>query len=262
MAWALSKTRWTQRTHTTFVPVVDQVTRGALAINDYDFAARHDDPQALEALGERLAKNGTLVDAWLLPPSLGVRGHARQVLEEQVGVPVGEHMGLPGGPSGARFEFCRNELFTARGVKLRAKRVAALESHVAGFRVRFVGASESEAIYDRVVLAVGGVVAGGVAFGPPRRDAAAGLAFQLGLTLPAPLRLGGQEIDFASSLHGFDSSRLGLDALERVGVASEGGTLRELPGLFPAGDVIADRPRTVLEAARSGCRAADLALSS
>jgi len=52
----------------------------------------------------------------------------------------------------------------------------------------------------------------------------------------------------------------GLGALERVGIAVEGAKVRGQSVLFAAGDAVAERPRTVLEAVRSGIAAARAAI--
>jgi glycerol-3-phosphate dehydrogenase subunit B len=52
-----------------------------------------------------------------------------------------------------------------------------------------------------------------------------------------------------------DFSASGLGALERVGILADDVRVAGAPGLLVAGDVVAARPRTVLEAVRAGVRA-------
>jgi hypothetical protein len=63
-----------------------------------------------------------------------------------------------------------------------------------------------------------------------------------------------------SSARGVDLQGLGFGALERVGVrvARDGAVA---PRLFAAGDVVADRARTVLDAVHAGIVAARAALA-
>jgi hypothetical protein len=104
---------------------------------------------------------------------------------------------------------------------------------------------------------VGGIVAGGVrlAGGVGSRG-----GLELGFSAPAPLLLDSREVDAPSTLHGLDFQAQGLSALERVGVATDDARVRGQRALFAAGDIVAARPRTVLEAVRAGIAAARAAL--
>jgi glycerol-3-phosphate dehydrogenase subunit B len=112
---------------------------------------------------------------------------------------------------------------------------------------------------DAVVLALGGVAAGGVLYTPPDAAAAAGgrVPFALSLDAEVTLSAGGPaRMDIVASTHGPELDAWAWPAgdrpgaLEAVGVRCDEG--RAAPGVFAAGDVVAGRPRTVLEAAASG----------
>jgi hypothetical protein len=79
------------------------------------------------------------------------------------------------------------------------------------------------------------------------------------------LALDGEPGDSGGSLYGASLEMRGLGVLERVGIhaSATGGVLdgnSTAGGLFVAGDAVAARSRTVLEAVRSGIRAARAAL--
>jgi len=124
------------------------------------------------------------------------------------------------------------------------------------------GAGENETLeVDAVVLAVGGVAAGGVVLDDPLQGHRGGASFHLSLDAPVRFELDGEELDGVSSLHGVDFEKLGLGVLERVGLLAEEQRVGGQRGLFAAGDAVAGRRRTVLEAVRSGIAAADAALA-
>jgi pyruvate/2-oxoglutarate dehydrogenase complex dihydrolipoamide dehydrogenase (E3) component len=106
-----------------------------------------------------------------------------------------------------------------------------------------------------VVLALGGVAAGGVRVDPSKPSHAGGACFHASVEAPVTLDLDGVAVDRASTLHGIDFVALGVEALERVGIAASGCSARGLERVFVAGDCVADRPRTALEAVRSGIAA-------
>jgi glycerol-3-phosphate dehydrogenase subunit B len=117
-----------------------------------------------------------------------------------------------------------------------------------------------------VVLALGGVAAGGVIYAPPERAAGTELPpggkvpFELSLEAPVVLSASGAaRMEIVASMHGPEldlaawprGDRPG--ALEAVGVRCAGVVAGE--GIYAAGDVVAGRPRTVLEAVASGLAA-------
>jgi thioredoxin reductase len=74
------------------------------------------------------------------------------------------------------------------------------------------------------------------------------------------LELRGLLLDSTASTYGFEV-RHGAAVLEEVGVAADGPRAQGQRRLYVAGDVIAGRPRTVLEAVRSGLIAAAAVLA-
>jgi hypothetical protein len=109
-------------------------------------------------------------------------------------------------------------------------------------------------VFSAVILAVGGVLGGGIRFlaGGP---GPLGRTLSLSLECSASLRLGGRELALQSGAQGVDLQRLGLDALHEVGLRVDAAQRAEPPDLFAAGDVVAARPRTVIEAVHAGIEA-------
>jgi hypothetical protein len=101
---------------------------------------------------------------------------------------------------------------------------------------------------------LGGVAAGGIVL---RSEANFDkLRFQLSLSAPVTLRLDADSLDAGSSLWGPSLSRLGLSALERLGVRADAvGRVSGATRCFAAGDLVANRPRTVIEALNAGIMA-------
>src|SRR5208282_133147 len=106
---------------------------------------------------------GSRARAVLLPPSLGVERARATALGDLVGLPCGEALGAPGGPAGLRFERARDRALAAAGVvrvEGRAVRVSPAEARW----IVWSGDGSLEA--DAVVLAVGGLIGGGIAYDP------------------------------------------------------------------------------------------------
>jgi glycine/D-amino acid oxidase-like deaminating enzyme len=237
------------------------------ALPDAEFAARHDDDERVAWLGARLrealGRRGGAFGALVLPPSLGVRRCRAQELSELAGVPCGEASGLPGGPAGIRFEHARDRLLSARRidvVRARATRVERTDSH---WRVSTDGGSLDAAA---VVVATGSLLGGGIAYRSLDAEALAGRRAAarppVHLTLEAPLKLGarGRALERPSSSFGWAPETFAwplaaepvLDALGVLVDADGGGAPG---GLFAAGEVVADAPRTWLQSLASGLRA-------
>lgn len=260
LANALAKSSWARKTRTEFVPVPLAILDSSVEsrIPSYDFAALFDDPERAALLCRELVKARHERDAWLLGPWLGTTSEVSERVRQNVELGVGETTSGLGGPAGARFEQARERLFAASNIEARLGEVLQLEPRFSGWTVRFRSSPnqsvrDAETLeVDAVVLATGGVAAGGVRL--VKTDRAEPTRESLGLSLEAPVvfQLDGHLFDGASSLHGIDFQARGAKAIERLGVAAEGVRALGQSGLFVAGDVIADRPRTVLEAARSG----------
>jgi hypothetical protein len=263
---ALSASPWAQRTRTRFV-----AHRVDLLQNDsekrrtsYDFALLHDDPKRAAYMAERLRAAKVSCDAWLLGPWLGVAPGAAEIVRERVGMPCGETTSEPGDAAGARFDAARDELLASVGARVERRRVMALDARQNGVALQIEkrDGSAEEQLFDRVILAIGGVVGGGVVLEDPALTRHSGGSFGLSLDAPVLLSLDGRTLDRVSSLHGVDIQARGIGVLERVGIATREGVVVELASVFAAGDVVADRPRTVLEAVRAGINAARAAVAS
>ena len=167
---------------------------------DADFAARHDDTARLGWLAERLreavARGGA--QALVLPPSLGVDGPCATALSKLVGVPCGEALALPGGPSGLRFERARDRALSSAGVeRVRARAMSAESTRVT---LEEGGVVDG----DAVVIATGGILGGGVEFAPSDAELASALPpfarapFRIGLLAPR-LTLGARGLAFGGA---------------------------------------------------------------
>jgi hypothetical protein len=252
------------------------------AIPDADFAARHDDEGRLGWLELRVrealasAPAGPALAGIVLPPSLGVDHPRARELSRRLGLACGEPVAAPGGPSGLRFERARDRAFAASGVErlaARATRITRVAAHEApAWRI---GMAEGEPIEaDAIVLAIGGVLGGGIGYVPPEDRLPGGTASvgagasrprpALRASIEAPLTLGahGRPLEIAGSLLGLSPGDVALPfaagrLLERAGalVDEEGRCVRAPAGLFAAGDLVADTPRSWLRALVLGVRA-------
>ncbi len=216
-------------------------------------AARHDAQDRSAWLVERLRAHSPTPDAWLLPPWLGTRPETAANIRAMLGesVALGEAVTLPPSPSGARFRSARDALFPGR-LEGFVKRVSA------DLRVE----TEAGELFaaDAVVLATGGIAMGGVHYTPAEATLAGELpttvtpAFALGLAAELTLGANGRPLLQPGSAQGPQPEHLAwphrqTPVLERIGV------LAAPPGLYAAGDLVADAPRTWLGALESGLRA-------
>lgn len=263
-ARALNESRWAAQTHTHFEALSGMVPAAdAVRANDYDFAALHDDEARTRTLGDALAKH-TGYRALLLPPALGVVEPVHERLRQRLGYEVGECLSLPAGPAGARFELARDALLGRRKVQLLQTRLISLLCGEAGFRLQHESAAgEVHSVeVERVILACGGIVSGGLRLGATRLGDPASFAFEPGWVSSEalPLQLDGRLLERVASLHGFDFDRTGLGALERVAVLADGGAVHGIAGLYAAGQL--QGAGSSLAAVQSGCQAALAALGN
>jgi len=230
-----------------------------------EVASRHDSEERLAWLIERLAEMVAAqgqIDAILLGPWLGATQPLAESVSKALGLPVGEILSGVGSAAGMRFESARLQLLSSVGIELETKRVSAVTRRGSELIVQL----EDEALaVDAVVLALGGLAAGGIVYRPAEQDAGQGIAphactpFHLSVRVPVRLAAHGRALDVGGSIHGpaLDQLAWPTDAdpgyLEAVGIASEASEAG--PGVFVAGDVVADRPRTLLQAVHSGLRA-------
>jgi glycerol-3-phosphate dehydrogenase subunit B len=236
---------------------------------DADFAARSDDDSRLgwlsERLREALARAGTPLAALVLPPSLGVERARAAELSARVGVPCGEPIAAPGGPAGLRFERARDRALAAAGVERVHARASEVTREGEGWSVGLDGGDTLRA--GAVVLATGGLIGGGIEYAPSEAILASVLPpfarapFRATVAIEGSLSLGvnGRPLELPGSLFGVAPESIAWPfvrepAMERVGVLVDADG-RVSPGLYAAGDLVADAPRTWLRALESGARA-------
>jgi glycerol-3-phosphate dehydrogenase subunit B len=255
LAKSFAGSAWAKHTQTHFYAArVTGLKKGfERRISGYDFAALHDTDERAQALLEALRSSGVTPDAWLFGPWLGIERALAQELGEALGVPVGETTSGLGGSAGARFESARDRLLTRVADVVRA-RVRSLTNTGQAFRIEFAGHEARD--FSAVVLATGGVAAGGIAL-ERSFERRGGTGFRLSLSANVALELDTEVLEGVSSLSSVDFVERGLDILLEVGIAArDDGSLLDNPGLFVAGDAVAARPRSALIAAQSGLVAA------
>lgn len=260
IAKALGASQWAARTRTRFDAVA---VNGILDSNEarapaFDVARLHDSPERLARLAECLHRADASAEAWLVGPWLGTTVGPADALRKAMGRAIGETTSPPGGAAGARFEASRDVMLSSIGVAMRAERVDAIERREGHWYLTVAQSDSSrgtDAEVNAIVLAIGGVAAGGVTL-----TVWEGSHGPLTLSLRAPVRLGlaGRMLE-ASARSGPDWASLGISALERLGILADGVRVAGSEALFAVGDAVADRPRTVLEAVRSGIEAGTLA---
>ena len=259
LARSYAASAWAVRTETHFYAArVRALQKGfERRISGYDFAVLHDAPERIAQLLSALRESEVAPDAWLFGPWLGIARDVAAELSQALGVPVGETTSAVGGCAGARFELARDSLLSRVSEVARARLVGVLPSSE-GYRLEF--SAREPAQFGTVVLATGGVAAGGVAL-ERSFERRGGTGFKLSFAAPVALELDAEVLEGVSSLSSIDFVDRGLGALLKVGIAARAdGSARNHPGLFVAGDAIAGRPRTALVAARSGILAARAAL--
>jgi glycerol-3-phosphate dehydrogenase subunit B len=236
-------------------------------IPDADFAMRHDDQARLRWLAERLrealTRSGRPLTALVLPPCLGVDCARAKELSHLVGLPCGEPIAAPGGPSGLRFERARDRALAVAVADHRRSRVRSIVRQEDGWQV--VMEDGSVATSDEVVLATGGLIGGGIEYCPAESEVASAVPhaarppFRLAVDAPAPLGAFGRELGVPSTLYGAQPESIAWPfapdgLMQRVGVLVDRDG-RSARGLLIAGDLCADGPRTWLDALATGAAA-------
>jgi glycerol-3-phosphate dehydrogenase subunit B len=271
LARCLSDTPEANQRRLRFAPLAASLLRRVEEhhLSEADLAALHDDDDRLDWLSARLKAElrGRTPAAILLPAWLGIDRPRAEELSVRTGVPCGEVLTGLAGPSGMRFERARDRAFDAHGVKTQRARVASIRFEH-GWYAALETEEEPRGPFDAIVLAIGGLIGGGLDYCPGSSLLATELPKApvpiLRATVEGPVQLGlhGAPLDLPSSLFGaapeshawpFTENSL----LERGGVLVDpDGRVRGAPaGLYACGDVVADHPRTWLEALGLGARA-------
>ncbi len=277
LASGLAAGAWARATETCFEGVLVDPPRALRETlgSEHELARALERAPSREGLADALTAASRAHDGWLLGPGLGLTPATALALRAALGKPIGEVTSRPGGVAGVRFARARDALLSELGVRWIRGRVRSVTARAGGHAVIVEappdgGRTSIEA--DAVVLAVGGLVAGGIELAAAADPGAP--AFRLGFDAEAALALGGRPLDVVSSLDGADLVALGRSALERVGVdvlvRGRVRALRSLPlagavgppvavtttdpprDLWAAGGCVADRPRTLLDAVRTG----------
>ena len=235
-------------------------------LSDAEFAARHDDDARLGWLAERLregiTRSGHVPTALLLPPSLGATRSRAGDLARLVGLPCGEAMGLPGGPCGLRFEAARDAAFAREGVTVLRGRARSVAREGAIWRVEVDGQVIAA---SALVVAAGGLLGGGLEYQPSEALEAAALPpratppFACTIAGPLPVGAHGRPLELPGSLFGIPPEDLAWPLardplMERAGILCDDDGRVER-GLYAAGELVADLPRTWLHALSTGRRA-------
>ncbi len=256
-----------------FLPVDAPVLRFTeeTRISDADLASRHDEPARLAWLAERLSalvadmRRTTNVSAVLLGSWLGMKRERASELSARVGVPVGEVLVGVGSSAGLRFEAAVETFVQKQSLDVVTDRVIRVRR--ADDRIHVELAGKTELTADVLVLALGGVASGGLVYVPPDLEAGEHMPeridepFSFGVPtvdFDVPLAVDGLRVDAGSSVFGppLDTtawpSGQRASTLESVGVLAQGDLV--CPGVYAAGDIVAGKRRTMLEAIASGLR--------
>ncbi|MDX2053949.1 MAG: FAD-dependent oxidoreductase [Polyangiaceae bacterium] len=271
LAAVLAEQSWARKTHTQFVavPVNGLKLSNERRIPVADFAALHDAPERTAWLAAQLSEH-TGYDAWLLGPWLGVDEDVAARLRTELGIPVGEVGSRPGGTAGARWSCARSKMLARWGVVPERARLVRVTLTDTGAQLSLQPDEGEGRILevDAVVLATGGVAAGGIVM---EGSLAHSHSERLKLSYLAPLEL---ELD-GDVLSASDPSlplalQSDLGVLERIGVGSHIGIHSHIGQsahepfkgrLEVAGDMLAGQSRTVAAAVTSGIAASERLLS-
>ena len=218
------------------------------AMSHVELAQRHDNPERLARAAERIKSALEGAGAVLLPPWLGAAAPRARELSALVSVPCGEVLVPIDGPAGVRFERARDRWLQNTHIDTRTGRAARVSAS------EVVLDSGDALACDAVVLATGGVLAGGIVYTPGEQS-----TFSLSYDAPVELGLGGRRLTVPGSVYGVAPESLvwpGGNGLERVGVM----TTRSKT-ILACGDCVEGRARTMLEAFSSGARAGRAAVA-
>jgi glycerol-3-phosphate dehydrogenase subunit B len=212
-------------------------------------------------------RDSSPISAVLLGSWLGMTHERATELSSRVGVPVGEVLVGVGSSAGLRFELAVRKFLDRLSVKFVSDRVATIRR--SGERIEVVLETDASVVVaDAIVIATGGVVAGSIVYSPPDLQAGEHMPPQIDPTfsfaiqtpgMPIVLGWGSGRIDTGSSVFGppLDTTAWPLGArpstLESVGIEAPHGKV--CSGIYAAGDVVAGKRRTMLDAVTAGLRA-------
>lgn len=245
-----------------------------------DLASLHDSTDRCSWLIEQLRQMRVLAQTpsatLLLPPILGVHPSTIQRIRASLGPNIGETLCEPGGPSALRYAHWMRKAFQTMKINCIDGQVTSLSDFKA-----FIEPKHQPLSFDRVILATGGILGGGITFRSSEHEQAqeipmhAQQSIHLGLRIECrqPTLLSHDDIAFAidgsiveatGSLFGGDPHswlNQPMPNLMRVGVCVDE-TYRVLTRLnqpidwlFAAGDLVTAQPHTALSAFVSGLRA-------
>lgn len=228
---------------------------------DADIAGANDEPARIAQLAERIRAVVSGHVAVLLPPWLGIDAPRAEALSKAVGVPCGEIAIAPSSPAGFRFARARDRAFEKAGVLVVSGFAEAIEVDGDALVVRMPDADSIRA--SAVVVAIGGIAAGGIHYLPGEASLATALpraprpVFASSIKGAGTLGWDGEPVLVPGSLFGIPPESLAWPyadpaPLERVGILR--GTSPE--NVVVAGDAMADATRSFLGALRSGVEAA------
>ena len=225
------------------------------SMHHIELAALHDDPARIAIAAARIRESlaqGSF-GAVLVPPWLGASAPRAKDLSTLVGVPCGEILVGEGGPAGVRFEQARDRSLQNTNISTLKTRAKRIETSTSRCTIETEDGATLEA--DAVVLATGGVLAGGITYAPRGPFA---------LTYEAPVVLGrdGHPLVTAGSIFGVAPESVSwpyenVPLLERIGVMIDS-RLRASDRIFACGDLLEGaprEPRTISRAFMTGAAA-------
>ncbi|MFO0662064.1 MAG: FAD-dependent oxidoreductase [Polyangiaceae bacterium] len=261
-----------RRIHFVPVPLTALLRDDERLYPDVDLAAAHDERERIEWLAARVkeARAQVAFDALLVGPWLGLRESRASELSTLAGVRCGEVLSPPQGAAGFRLRHALDGLQQ----RLRVKTIlgeAKIFRESKQWKVELLsGALAGQSMLTAsVVLTVGGVTSGGVSLlrtDPTRIEAPSPRfifpAYRGAILSHDPPGSAGEWTP-SNRDPNLRWSPESPGTIERVGLIHQGGRVltdsgEPEPSLFAAGDALASRPRTVLEAVRAGLKAAEL----
>lgn len=252
LAKSLNESRWAQTTSTRFEAVALRIEGGALSPGMHCLDHAADVERHFDAWCRAFAELDARFAAVLVEPRLGAATDLIPRLSQRVGRSVGEVLSTHADLAGYRFEAARDALAQRLGVDLVREKVQRIVAK--GDAIELFSRRGSRR-FNAVVLALGDWLGGGIVLD------AVGAQPRLGLELEPPSLLvwmsGERPFAGVAAAYGLDLQGLGAGAFENLGVCP---ALQQPAPCLVAGDLAANRARTMLAAAQSGIDAAQRVL--